>query len=130
MSKNIRPYLPFSRLKPREYCKSRTLTKVADDAEEKARIVACVKRGVEALEDDKSTLYFLEEQSGMTLERLVDTPEGLILAFRHLLGVGSVPIFRRIRKELLLSALGHAPLNGRLEGFLLAFDKDRASANA
>jgi hypothetical protein len=85
---------------------------------------------VEALEDDKSTLYFLEEQSGMTLERLVDTPEGLILAFQRLLGVGSVPIFRRIRRELLLSALGQAPLNGRLEGVLLAFDKDKDSAKA
>jgi hypothetical protein len=81
-------------------------------------------------EDAESTLRALEELSGMTLGKLVDTPGELILDLRHLLGAGSVPIFHRIRKELLLSALGHIPANGRLEGVLLALDKDRCSAQA
>jgi hypothetical protein len=99
---------------------------------EKARIVACVKGGLQAsrASDATSTLYALEEQSGVPLERLIDTPDELILAFRLLLGVGSVPVLHCVRTELLLSALGGVPLNGRLEGFLLAFDKDRYSAKA
>jgi hypothetical protein len=89
--------------------------------------VACVKRGVEALgEDDKSTLYTLEERSGMTLENLVDAPDELILALRNFLGVGSVPIFASIRRELLLSSVGRAPLNGRMDRLLLALSNAKA----
>jgi hypothetical protein len=99
---------------------------------ENARIVACVRVGVQASKGDdaESTLCALEEQSGVTLEKLIDTPDELILALRHLLGAGSAPILHRIRKELLLSALGHIPANGRLEGVLLSLDKDRYSAKA
>jgi hypothetical protein len=104
-----------------------TSTKVADDIEDRARIVACVKRGVEALgEEDKSTLYFLEERSGMTLEKLVDTPDELVLALREVLGRGSVLILDSIRRELILSSVGRRPLNGRMDGLLLALDKAKA----
>lgn len=87
-------------------------------------MVACVKRGVEASgEDDKDTLYSVEERSGMTLEKLVDSPDELILALRNLLGVGSVPVLDSIRRELLLSSVGHAPVNGRIEAFLLTLSE-------
>jgi hypothetical protein len=95
-----------------------------DDAEERMRILACVKRGVAASRGDgaKSTLYSLQEQSGMTLERLIETPDEFVLALRHLLGRGSALIFDSIRSELLLSSVGHRPLNGRIEEFLIAFN--------
>jgi hypothetical protein len=112
-------------------CESRTSTHVRD-VDERARIVACVKRGVELAEEDdaRSTLYDLEEQSGKTLEKLVDSPENFILALQHLLGAGRMLTLKSIRRELLLSSLGQAPLNGRVEGFLWALDKDKASAEA
>jgi hypothetical protein len=102
------------------------------DVEEKARIVACVKRGVEQSEEDdtRSTLYALEEQSGKTLEKLVDSPDDFILALQHLLGVGRALALRSIRRELLLSSVGRVPLNGRVEEFLRALDKDKKSVNA
>jgi hypothetical protein len=110
---------------------SRTSTHVRD-VDERARIVACVKRGVELAEEDdaKSTLYALEEQSGKTLEKLVDSPDDFVLALQHLLGAGRASTLKSIRGELLLSSLGQAPLNGRVEEFLWALDKDKASAKA
>jgi hypothetical protein len=76
------------------------------------------------------TLYLLEERSGMSLEDLVDTPDGLILALRQLFGPEGVPIFDCIRSELLLSSVGHPPRNGRVEEFLFALKKAKESAEA
>jgi hypothetical protein len=100
--------------------------------EERARIVACVKRGVEQSEDhdDRSTLYALEEQSGRTLEKLVDSPDNFILALKNLLGTGRASALRSIRSELLLSSVGQPPLNGRVEEFLQALDKEKESVQA
>ena len=78
----------------------------------------------------RSTLYSLQERSGMTLEKLVDTPDELLLALRHVLGVGSVLTFRSIRRELLLSYVGHHPRNGRMEEFLFALFMARESVEA
>jgi hypothetical protein len=107
-----------------------TSTRVADDVDERARIVACVKLGLEESEevDADSTLHSLEERTGLTLERLVDTPDEFILALRHLVGLGSALILDSIRRDLLLSSVGRAPLNSRIELFVLALDKDRESA--
>ena len=63
----------------------------------------------------------------MTLEELIDTPDDLIVAFRRLLGLGSIPLLNSIRRELLLSCVGCHPRNGRVEVLLLAFDKERRS---
>jgi hypothetical protein len=110
---------------------SHTSTHITD-VEERARIVACVKRGVEQSEEDdaRSTLYALEEQSDKTLENLVDSPADFIFALRHLLGVESALALKSIRRELLLSSVGQAPLDSRVEEFLLALDKDTESVNA
>jgi|SRR5580658_7920117 hypothetical protein len=110
---------------------SRTSTHTTD-VEEKARIVACVKRGVELSEEDdaRSTLDTLEEQSGKTLEKLVDSPDDLFLALQHLLGAGRALTLKSIRRELLLCSLGQVPLNGRVEEFLRALDKDKESVEA
>lgn len=75
----------------------------------------------------ESTLYFLQERSGMTLEKLVDTPDELILALRQLLGLRSVLVFSSIRRALLLSSIGHRPRNGRLEEFLFALFEAKES---
>jgi hypothetical protein len=111
---------------------SRTSTRVARDVEERARIVACIKLGLEESEevDPESTLHSLEERSGMTLERLVDTPDEFILALRYLVGLGSALVLDSIRRDLLLSSVGQSPLNSRVELFLLALDKDRQSVKA
>jgi len=91
--------------------------------------VACIKSGAEASKgaDAKPTLRSLEEQSGVTLEELIDSPGDLVVAFRQLLGLGSIPLLNSIRRELLLSCVGHHPRNGRVEALLLAFDKERGS---
>jgi hypothetical protein len=80
--------------------------------------------------DPESTLHSLEERSGMTLERLVDTPDEFILALRYLVGLGSALVLDSIRRDLLLSSVGQSPLNSRVELFLLALDKDRQSVKA
>jgi hypothetical protein len=91
--------------------------------------VACIKSAAESSKGDdaKSTLRSLKEQSGMTLEELIDTPDDLVVAFRQLLGLGSIPILNSIRRELLLSCVGHYPRNGRVEALLLVVDKERRS---
>jgi len=91
--------------------------------------VGCVKEGVATSRQDdaKSTLSSLQERSGMTLEQLVDTPDDFFVALRSLFGLGTPLIVSSIRRELMLSTVGHAPLNGRIEAFLLALDKTRAS---
>jgi hypothetical protein len=96
------------------------------------RILACVKLGLEEADevDAESTLDSLEERSGMTLEGLVDSPDEFILTLRHLVGLGSALVLDSIRRDLLLSTVGRAPLNGRVELFLFALDKDRESRKA
>jgi hypothetical protein len=124
-------YLRFRRLKRREERRARTSTSLVYDAEERGRILACVKRGVAASKGDdaKSTLYSLQEQSGVTLDKLVETPDEFVLALRNLLGRGSALIFDSIRSELLLSSVGHRPLNGRIEEFLIAFNTAKGFAD-
>jgi hypothetical protein len=97
---------------------------------ERTRIVGCIKEGVatSGQDNDKSTLSSLEERSGMTLEQLVDTPDELFVALRNLFGLGSPLIISSIRRELMLSTVGNAALNGRIEAFLLALDKTKGSA--
>jgi hypothetical protein len=63
----------------------------------------------------------------MSLERLADTPDELILALRLLFGLGSGLIFSSIRKELILSSAGNPPRNGRLEEFSLALKEAKES---
>jgi hypothetical protein len=63
----------------------------------------------------------------MTLEKLVDTPDHLIRAIRHILELESVAVLYSIRRELLLSSVGHVPLNGRVEEFLTALTNDKES---
>ena len=94
--------------------------------------MACVKLGMEESEevDAESTLRSLEERSGMTLERLVDSPADFILTLRYLVGPGSALVLDSIRRDLLLSSVGSAPLNGRVEAFLMAIDEDRESVKA
>jgi hypothetical protein len=77
-----------------------------------------------------STMYFIQERSGMTLEQLADAPDELILALRRLYGLGSGLIFSSIRKELILSAVGSHPSNGRLEEFLSALKEAKESVEA
>jgi hypothetical protein len=109
---------------------SGTSSEASDDVEEKARLVACVKRGLEASEQDATERIFhaLEERSRITLEKLIDAPDDFILALRHLLGPGSGLALSRIRRELLLSSVGHVPLNARVEWFLLALSEDNERA--
>jgi hypothetical protein len=66
----------------------------------------------------------------MTLEKLIDAPDDLILALRHLLGPGSGLALYSIRRELLLSSVGHIPLNARVEWFLLALSEDKERARS
>ena len=119
----------FRRLKGGKRRQARTTTVGSDDAKERARIVACIRDGAESSKGDAavSTLRSLEKQSGTTLKDLIDTPDDLVVAFRRLLGLGSIPILDSIRRELLLSCVGHHPRNGRVEALLLAFDKERRS---
>jgi hypothetical protein len=77
--------------------------------------------------DVESTLRSLQERSGMPLEMLIDSPGEFILVLRHIVGLGSALILDSIRRDLLLSSLGQAPLNGRVELFLMAIDNDRNS---
>ena len=102
------------------------------DAEEKARIAGCIQRGVALFGKDfsNSTLGFIQERSGMTLQKLIESPKGLILALRHLFGPQSLLVFKSIRFELLLSAIGHYPRNGRVEAFLFALTKAKESMSA
>jgi hypothetical protein len=92
----------------------------------------CVQRGLGFLGEGAgpSTIYFIQERSGMTLEQLADTPDQLILALRRLFGLGSALIFSSIRKELILSSVGNKPRNGRLEGFLFALKEARESVES
>lgn len=61
----------------------------------------------------------------MTLEKLIDAPDNLILALRRLLGPGGGLALDCIRRELILSSVGHVPRNARVEWFLLALSEDR-----
>jgi hypothetical protein len=91
--------------------------------------MACIKLGLEESDevDVESTLRSLQERSGMPLEMLIDSPGEFILVLRHIVGLGSALILDSIRRDLLLSSLGQAPLNGRVELFLMAIDNDRNS---
>jgi hypothetical protein len=77
-----------------------------------------------------STLYFLQQRSGMTLENLVDVPGELILALRHLFGLGSVLIFDSIRKELLLPSADRSSGKGRIDELLSALKVAKESVEA
>jgi hypothetical protein len=117
--------LLFLRLKGGVASQVDTSTQVEDDDDERVRVVACVKRGVASSkkDDTEATLLSLQGLSGMNLEKLVDTPDELLVALGHLFGPGSALVFGSVRSELLLSSLGHHPLNGRIEVFLMALDK-------
>jgi len=92
----------------------------------------CVQRGLGSLGDDigASTLYFLQERSGMTTEELAGTPDELIRDLRRLFGLRSGLVFSSIRRELILSSVGNNPRNGRLEEFLFALKKAKESVEA
>jgi hypothetical protein len=117
----------FRRLKGQKYRQLCTSIEAIDDMQERTRIVGCVREGVAVSGevDPKSTLSSLQERSGMTLEQLVDTPEELLVALRGVFGVGSASIISSIRKEVILYAVGRAPLNGRIEAFLFVLERTK-----
>jgi hypothetical protein len=94
--------------------------------------MACVKLALDESEevDAESTLRSLQERSGMTLERLLDYPSEFILALRYLVGPGNALILDSIRRDLLLSSVGHPLRNGRVEAFLTAMQEDKDSQRA
>ncbi len=91
----------------------------------KSVVESGIRRGLETIGESpaRSTLYYIQTKSGLTLEDIPDHPDDFCRALRSIFGLGSLVLIQSVRDKLRDTPVANEEERKYLEAFLSSVEE-------